>query len=152
MRTRLMVALLISLLAPALLASTVGAAGGRASAPAARTLSTVLTGAQEVPGPGDPDGIGFARLTLDPERGTICYTLLVANIAPATAAHIHRAPPGQAGPVVVTLTPPTRGIAADCVTVEPALVRAIAQNPSNYYVNVHNAEYPAGALRGQLGP
>ena len=34
----------------------------------------------------------------------------------------------------------------------PDLAKAILKNSGAYYVNVHNAEYPAGALRGQLAP
>jgi hypothetical protein len=113
-------------------------------------LSAVLTGAAEVPGPGDPDGRGTARVTLNQGQGQICYTLTVSGIAPATGAHIHIGAAGTAGPVVVPLVPPTDGASSDCITVDAALIKAIRQNPQNYYVNVHNAEYPAGAVRGQL--
>ena len=83
----------------------------------------------------------------------LCYELSVSGIAPpATGAHIHEAPPGEAGDVVVTLQPPTTdGFSSGCVEVGRALAKDILKNPSDYYVNVHNAEYPAGALRGQLG-
>ncbi|SRR6266508_4825366 len=60
-------------------------------------LSTTLLGANEVPGPGDPDGTGTAVLRLNAGQEQICYTLEVSRIAPATAAHIHVAPVGVAG-------------------------------------------------------
>jgi hypothetical protein len=66
-------------------------------------------------------------------------------------AHIHAGVTGMAGDVVVTLDPPTRGFSANCTTVDPAVAGAIAATPSAYYVNVHNAEFEAGAVRGQLG-
>jgi hypothetical protein len=113
-------------------------------------LTTTLLGANEVPGPGDPDGSGTAVLRLNVGQGEICYTLTVSGIAPATLAHIHVAPVGVAGPVVVPLVPPTSGTSSACATVDRELIKAIIQNPEAYYVNVHNAEYPAGALRGQL--
>jgi hypothetical protein len=116
-----------------------------------RPLTTTMTGAAEVPGPGDPDGSGTAELRLNPGQAQICYTLTVSNIAPATAAHIHVGPVGVAGPVVVPLVPPTSGTSSGCASVDRELVLAIIQNPENYYVNVHNAVYPAGAIRGQLG-
>ncbi len=115
-----------------------------------RPLQAALTGAAEVPGPGDPDGTGTARLTLNPGQGEICYEITVANIAPATAAHIHEAPAGTAGPVVVVLSAPTSGTSKACLAVDPALVREIMKDPSDYYVNVHNAPFPGGAVRGQL--
>lgn len=115
-----------------------------------RPLSTTMDGAQEVPGPGDPDGTGSATITLNHGQAEVCFQLTVSNIAPATAAHIHVAPLGDPGPVVVGLTPPTSGSSSGCVSADPELVKAILQNPDAYYVNVHNAEFPAGAVRGQL--
>ena len=116
-----------------------------------RPLSTALTGAAEVPGPGDPDGAGTATLTVNPGQGRICYALAVSGIAPATAAHVHVGTADVAGPVVVGLAAPTGGSSSGCVDVNRELALAIVQNPQNYYVNVHNAGFPAGALRGQLG-
>jgi hypothetical protein len=115
-----------------------------------RPLAAQLTGAQEVSGLGDPDGSGVAQLRLNQGQGTICYRLTVSNIAPATAAHIHVAPVGVAGPVVVPLTPPTSGTSEGCAIVDRVLIKAIRKGPANYYVNVHNAEFPGGAVRGQL--
>src|SRR5918994_2015232 len=51
-----------------------------------RPLTTTLTGAAEIPGPGDPDGTGAATITLNHGRAEVCFELTVANIAPATAA------------------------------------------------------------------
>lgn len=113
-------------------------------------LAAELTGAAEVPGPGDPDGEGEAEIEIDVRTGRICFELEVEDIAPATAAHIHRGPRGVAGPLVVNLTPPTDGESEGCVAADPALAREIATNPSQFYVNVHNADFPKGALRGQL--
>jgi len=117
---------------------------------AGRPLTATLTGAAEVPGPGDPDGAGTASITVNHGQGEICFTLRVSNNAPATAAHIHFGTATVAGPVVVGLTPPTSGISADCVSVSRELAKTIIQEPSSYYVNVHNTAYPAGAVRGQL--
>jgi hypothetical protein len=136
----------------ALLATVATAAAG------GRPFSTTLSGAEEVnaqgvPNQGDPDGSGFVRLTLNPGQGEICFELTVTGIAPATAAHIHVGAAGTAPPnnVVVALTPPpTSGSSSDCESVDRELVKAILQNPENYYVNVHNADFPAGAVRGQL--
>lgn len=127
------------------LASTAGAADG------GRPLDTVLTGAAEVPGPGDPDGAGTASLRVNPGTGRICYTLTVSGIDPAAAAHIHEAPAGVAGGVVVHLEAPTDGSSMACADVDRALAKEILKSPEDYYVNVHNAAYPGGAVRGQLG-
>jgi hypothetical protein len=114
------------------------------------TLSAMLTGAAERPTPGDPDGSGAVHLMLNQGQGTITYDLSVSGIAPATASHIHVGSATVAGPVVVTLMAPTSGSSTGVVYADPELIKAIRKNPENYYVNVHNIEYPAGAVRGQL--
>jgi len=113
-------------------------------------FSTTLTGGEGVPGPGDPDGSGLAEITLVPKEKQICYEITISGIEPATMAHIHEAPAGVAGPVVVSLDPPADGSSSGCADAKRSLINAISKNPSDYYVNVHNAEYMAGAVRGQL--
>ena len=122
-----------------------------ASAHGGRPFSTPLTGAAEVnaagvPNQGDPDGSGFASLTINPGLGEVCWTITVSDVVPITAAHIHVGPSTAPGPVVVPLNPYTGG----CTTTTRELALAIITNPEGYYVNVHNSVYPAGALRGQL--
>jgi hypothetical protein len=130
--------------APLVAVPAIAADGGK-------KLSATLTGAAEVPGPGDPDGTGTASLRVNLGQMQICYELTVENIDPATAAHIHVGAAGVAGPVVVGLSAPTGGMSSGCVTVDRQQAKDIAKDPENYYVNVHNARYPAGAVRGQLG-
>ena len=115
-----------------------------------RPLETVLTGAAEVPGPGDPDGSGTAKIRLNQGQGRVCFSLEVSGILPANGAHIHVGEAGVAGPIVVTLTPPTSGSSSGCASADKDLIKAIRQHPEQYYVNVHNADFLAGALRGQL--
>lgn len=120
------------------------------SAQGGMTLTANLTGAEEVPGPGDPDGTGTAQITLDESAGEVCFEISAQNIDTATAAHIHEGATGSSGGVVVPLQPPAEGTATGCAQADQAVVQQIAQNPSNYYVNVHNAEFKAGDIRGQL--
>jgi CHRD domain len=115
-----------------------------------RFLRTRLTGAAEVPGPGDPDGSGTARVLLRPERGQVCYAIRVQDVEPLTAAHIHVGFADQAGPVVVELPVGATG-GSGCVPLARNKVRTIVRSPNVFYVNVHNLPFPAGALRGQLG-
>jgi hypothetical protein len=114
-----------------------------------------LSGANEVP-PADPDGTGTAELQFFTSGGgfdgSICWRIKVRDIVlPATAAHIHEGPAGVNGDIVVTLSPPdANGVSQGCADVEPDLFLAIGSNPAGYYVNVHNSEFPSGAMRGQL--
>jgi hypothetical protein len=115
-----------------------------------RRLKATLTGAAEVPGPGDADGTGHVTLTLSAGKNQICYELAVSNIGTATAAHIHSGAADAAGPVLVMLKAPETGSSKDCVTLDREKILDIIKNPQNYYVNVHNADFPDGAVRGQL--
>lgn len=112
--------------------------------------NTALVGNQEVPGPGDPDGTGTAKITADATTNSVCYDITVQRIATATAAHLHRGSAGVAGPPVVTFKAPTNGASSECLRVDKALAASIIADPSAFYVNIHTADYPNGAIRGQL--
>lgn len=115
-----------------------------------RPLKAELSGENEVPA-ADPDGSGEFKVNLNLGKGKVCYELSVENIAEATAAHIHHAPAGENGSVVVALDAPTSGSSKGCVDeVSADVIKGILKNPADYYVNVHNGEYPGGAVRGQL--
>jgi CHRD domain len=114
-------------------------------------LMVSMTGIQEVPGPGDPDGNGTVEIRAESRTGEICWNLYARAIGPATAAHVHRGGAGTAGPVVLPLTTPdAAGRSQGCATVDPALAREIAYQAHEFYVNVHDAAHPGGAIRGQL--
>ncbi len=118
-----------------------------------RPLTASLSGDQEVPFPGDPDGSGFATVTLNQGLGEVCWEISVSNITlPSFGAHIHVGPVGVPGPVVVPLSPPDAGGASTgCASgVDADLIKAIRQDPAGYYVNVHTVDFPPGAVRGQL--
>lgn len=118
-----------------------------------RPLGADLSGDAEVPGPGDADGSGVALVTLNQGQEEVCFQLTVVDITlPASAAHIHRGTADVAGPVVVALIPPDgSGVSAGCIfSVDTELIKEIRQNPDGFYVNVHNADFPGGAVRGQL--
>ncbi|MBR0553640.1 CHRD domain-containing protein [Stakelama marina] len=142
------------LAATAALSATAALLGGCAtiSQTVGKTWTMGLIGAQEVPGPGDPDGSGTAKVTADATTGTICYELTVQDISQPTAAHIHQGARGVAGPPVLQLKPPVTGSSKECLDVDKQLAAAIIANPTGYYVNVHTADYPKGAIRGQLPP
>ena len=117
-------------------------------------LLAPLAGSLEKPNPGDPDGYGAADFRLKGNK--VCFRILAEGIAPVTAAHIHKGGPNDAGPIEVdlftfkgksqTLPPRITG----CAKTTTTIVKAIAKKPSAYYVNVHNGDFPGGALRGQL--
>jgi hypothetical protein len=144
---------LIASLLAAVAVVVVGAVGATAKSKGkTKTFTATLTGKAEAPGPGDPDGRGSAVIKF---RGSkVCYDIKVRRINGAAAAHIHKGKKGEAGPVVVSLlgAATTKKRFRDCVTV-PNIAEVLAdvrKGPRGFYVNVHNADYPDGAIRGQL--
>ena len=116
-----------------------------------KSLTINLSGGAEVPGPGDKDGSGQAKLTINHDKSEVCYTITVKNIDKPTMAHIHAGAAGAAGDVKVKLEPDAKGAWKGCAKADHAILQEITTTPANFYVNVHNAEFPNGAVRGQLG-
>jgi hypothetical protein len=125
-------------------------------------FTTTLTGLDPVTKvvTGDPDGRGKAEFTFDTEQGTVCYELEVEGIAepvePAPglgSAHIHFL---ATGGIAVDLKADFQPNGSDefkasgCVQVDSALLQDILENPEQFYVNIHNVDFPGGALAGLL--
>lgn len=116
--------------------------------PACTRLRARLSGANEVP-PNASPGVGKFAMSLG--SGTIFYELECSGlVAMVHAAHVHRAPAGVNGPVVIPLAVDSGGNGSGNVAVDQALIDEIAANPAGFYVNVHSATYPGGEVRGQL--
>jgi hypothetical protein len=116
-----------------------------------RVKTTTLTGLAEVQTLGDPDGTGILKFSVNAELNQVCYELSVSNIGTASAADIRSGAKNNVGTVTATLELPAQGSSTKCVALEADKIADLIRNPGNYYVNVYNAEFPNGAIRGQLG-
>lgn len=123
-------------------------------------LLAKLTGAAEVPGPGDTDGAGAAAITFDiidpaiPLTGAqVCWDMTYSGLTGTpTAAHIHRASNSAIVVLANNTSFPNLGAssATGCADVDPTLAQEILDTPANFYVNVHTSDFGAGAIRGTL--
>ena len=88
------------------------------------TLNATMTGAAEIPGPGDTDAAGTAVITLNDDSNEVCWQISVTNITlPAIAAHIHPGATGVAGNPLVSLTAPdATGASSGCVDADDSVV------------------------------
>ncbi|MEO8394826.1 MAG: CHRD domain-containing protein [Chloroflexota bacterium] len=127
---------------------------GTEEAMGVKCLFGTFSGAAEVPGPGDTDGMGAVFVSVDATNNEICYEEAVWGITlPAAATHIHVNSAGVSGDVVVPfpVAPDADGMASGCTTTTvEGLAQAIASTPEQYYVNVHTSDFPGGAVRAQL--
>ncbi len=124
------------------------------------SLTSLNDGGQEVPvagGPatGDPDGHATSFVWANGSR--VDYSFTWSGIAGPTLGHIHQGPVGANGSVVVPLfsapagiPASVTGIAGTASNVDPKVVATIGQHPGDFYTNLHTAEFPGGAVRGQL--
>ena len=115
----------------------------------------ILTGAEESP-PTNSQGYGVIRIAITPgdvlEAGLRVFNPGCETIV---AGHIHLAPAGENGPVVVPLfsgsiTPKRERLLAR-VQLTPDLAQALRDSPEAYYVNYHSTQFPGGFIRAQLG-
>lgn len=112
------------------------------------TLVATLGGAAETAG-GDPDGTGGFKAEVDDETGDFCFTLWADKTDKPTMAHVHEGSAGTDGKPVATIDV-TGKDSDDCIAMEPELLKKIIAAPGAYYVNIHTAAFPKGAVRGQL--
>ena len=108
-----------------------------------------LTGAQEVPA-NTSMATGSSNIRVAHDRsvsGGLRYSGMVA-----TVAHIHEAPAGVNGPVIMPLVKTAEGMFAVPAGAMLTPSQYASYQAGNLYVNVHSAAYPAGEIRAQLKP
>ncbi|MHB8695678.1 MAG: CHRD domain-containing protein [Solirubrobacteraceae bacterium] len=113
-----------------------------------RTYRVKLSGAAEVPA-GAPNGSGIAVISIK-GGGELCWKFsALQHVTAPLVAHIHHGLAGTSGPIVIPLGGAYKP--AGCVNgTAPQLLAIIELNPQRFYVNIHNAKYPGGAVRAQL--
>ena len=115
-------------------------------------FASTLTGDRVTGAPGDGDGWGVAAVGIT--GGSTRYYIWVTAIATPTAAHVHEGVAGSNGGVAIDLSAsfteiaPGTWVATGEVT--GGSTAALLSNPGAFYVNVHNGDHPAGAIRGQV--
>ena len=139
---RTVIALVISALA------LVGVLAANAATAKTVKFEVALKGTNEKPA-APASNKGKVELTLNTTTGRVCWDFKLAKIDGKPAqAHIHKGKAGVAGNVVVPFGASYKR--QGCTSAAKSLVKAILKSPGSYYVNVHNAKHPAGAMRGQL--
>lgn len=124
---------------------------------ASATYLLQMDGGQEVPGPGDPDGVAVGTITADDVTGLISWDLTHRKIDPPTAMHIHgpNGSAGQSAGVHIGLGVATGGgpgtLIASLTHGTLQDLTDILNDPTDFYVNIHNGPFSSGAVRGQLG-
>ncbi|MFZ0015380.1 MAG: CHRD domain-containing protein [Acidimicrobiia bacterium] len=116
-----------------------------------RPLSADLNGDNEVPASGS-EATGTAHFTLNQGRGEICVVVESSGYDEGeiiVAGHIHAGGPGVNMPPLVDFGVNAANF-SNCVDVDPAIVKDIRQNPSDYYFNLHTNLRPGGVIRDQL--
>ena len=118
------------------------------AATSATRFEVALKGSNESPA-APASNKGRVELTLNAKTGKVCWEFKLARIdGKPNQAHIHKGKRGVSGNVVVPLGAGYKR--QGCTTASKALVRSILKSPARFYVNVHNAKHPLGAMRGQL--
>jgi hypothetical protein len=128
-------------------------------------MAATLSGGEETPAL-LTGAVGTAVISVDPVSEELAVTLALFNFSTGTSAgHIHVAPKGVAGPVVINFPIPTQRtgdvsltfrVGASAFVARPEIgiatmadaIQAIVGG--NAYVNIHTSQFPAGEIRGQL--
>jgi hypothetical protein len=143
---------------------TTGPAPTTATTGFAALMKAPLTEVYDFPGPPDKGEVG---LSPDKARGRVCYDFQLRETDLPTETHVHQWPVRSGSAVALALHPrvgrpgQTRGGPTDgrggyvgaqgCEQADGSLIDGLLADPGSYYVEVHTAQAPDGAVRGRLG-
>jgi hypothetical protein len=154
----------------AVVALAAGALSGSSALAQSVTLTANLTGGQENP-PVSTPATGTATLIIDLSTNNWTLDIQFGTLtAPLSVAHIHRAPTGSNGPVIIGLDGMAlSGGRPSWALLSPGITSFSSGGPlaapfafpagevsnllaGNTYINIHSTQFPGGEIRGQLVP
>lgn len=115
----------------------------------AQSMKVTLSGSQEVP-PVMTSASGIGSITVAPD-GSVSGTITTTGVD-GTMAHIHEAPMGQNGPVIVPFTKTADNVWSAPVGAKLTDAQLQSLKNGNLYLNVHSATNKPGEIRAQLKP
>jgi hypothetical protein len=122
----------------------------RAAVAGSTAIGVTLSGAQETP-PNGSTATGSGNMTVDTSNGNFTASVTTSGIV-GTAAHIHAAAAGIAGPIVFPMVQTAPGGNTWTTSGQLTSAQVATLNASGYYINVHSAAFPNGEIRGQIVP
>jgi hypothetical protein len=115
----------------------------------AKSMKVSLNGAQEVP-PVTTSASGVGSIMVAPD-GSVSGTITTTGVE-GTMAHIHEAPMGQNGPVIVPFTKTSDNVWSAPAGAKLTDAQLQSLKSGNLYLNVHSATNKPGEIRAQLKP
>ncbi|MBU3618526.1 CHRD domain-containing protein [Polynucleobacter sp. JS-Fieb-80-E5] len=115
----------------------------------AQSMKVSLNGAQEVP-PVTTSASGVGSIMVAPD-GSVSGTITTTGVE-GTMAHIHEAPMGQNGPVIVPFTKTSDNVWSAPAGAKLTDAQLQSLKSGNLYLNVHSATNKPGEIRAQLKP
>ncbi|MDH6303260.1 NADH:ubiquinone oxidoreductase subunit 5 (subunit L)/multisubunit Na+/H+ antiporter MnhA subunit [Polynucleobacter sphagniphilus] len=113
----------------------------------AQSMKVTLTGSQEVP-PVMTSASGVGAIMVAPD-GSVSGTITTSGID-GTMAHIHEAPMGQNGPVIVSFTKTSDNVWSAPAGAKLTEAQLQSLKSGNLYLNIHSATNKPGEIRAQL--
>jgi hypothetical protein len=115
----------------------------------AQSMKVTLSGSQEVP-PVTTSASGVGSIMVAPD-GSLSGTITTTGVE-GTMAHIHEAPMGQNGPVIVPFTKTSDNVWSAPAGAKLTDAQLQSLKSGNLYLNVHSATNKPGEIRAQLKP
>jgi hypothetical protein len=124
--------------------------------PVAASYSVTLSGFKRGKGsePGSPNGSALGLIDVNPDTNELCWTFTqLQNVPHPTAARIFRLGAFVSQQFVTSSVGIPLGHTykpSGCIHEHPRVLGLVTTTPQEFYVNIHDAEYPLGAVRGPL--
>jgi hypothetical protein len=128
---------------PVTTATTTATTTGAPAPPTSFNVSLVPFGG------GSPSGSAQAIVNIEPAKGELCWQFSqLMNVPSPTVARLYRTFPGASGDGGYFLD--QKYTPSGCIKKDPIILELMVNKPEQFFVNIHDRQFPGGAVRGPL--